>query len=206
MANMNYNQARIYKITCNLPTINEIYIGSTADYENRCIKHRHDCYNVNSNNYSCKVYNYIRANGGFGNFTIDVIEHYPCVNKTAMRIREQYWINEYKPTLNTNRAYRTDEELKEDIKQYRTNNKDYFNQYNNQYRTTNLEYFKQYRTANKEQLRSKAKQVIQCSHCDKTYTKQNKTHHQKSKYCKNFKSTTSESSTESFIESDTDVE
>ena len=180
MSNQNFNQARIYKITCNLPTINEIYIGSTANYEERCIKHRTHCHNVNHPSYGYKVYNYIRANGGFGNFTIDVIEHYPCANKTAMRIREQYWIDEYKPTLNNNKAYITADELKEWHQKYRINNND--------------------------QLRAKAKQVIQCSLCDKTYTKSNKLKHQKSKYCKNYIFTASESTTESFIESDTDVE
>jgi hypothetical protein len=184
MSNQNYNQARIYKITCNLPSINQIYIGSTADYEARCIAHRSDCHNVNSPNYGYKVYNYIRANGGFGNFTIDVIEHYPCANKTAMRIREQYWINEYKPTLNTNKAYRTEEEKKE-----------YGCDYSNRYYKENI-----------DKCKSKKKEVVHCSKCDKTYTYSNKQTHLRSKYCKNYKSTASESSSESFIESDTDVE
>jgi hypothetical protein len=177
MSNQNYNQARIYKISCNLPTINQIYIGSTADYESRCIKHRHDCHNVNHPNYGYKVYNYIRANGGFGNFTIDVIEHYPCANKTAMRIREQYWIDEYKPTLNTNRAYRTEEDSKQDQKHH--------NDINNS---------------------NRPKGKFNCTNCDKTYTFINKSRHLKSKYCKNYKSTTSESSSESIINSDSDTD
>ena len=175
----NYNQARIYKITCNLPTINEIYIGSTADYESRCLNHRSYCHNVKHPNYGNKVYNYIRANGGFGNFTIDVIEHYPCANKTAMRKREQYWINEYKPTLNTNRAYISEDERKEYAKHH--------NDINNPINNSN---------------RPKGK--FNCTNCDKTYTYTNKTAHINTKYCKNYKSTASES--ESFIESDTDVE
>jgi predicted GIY-YIG superfamily endonuclease len=199
----NYNQARIYKITCNLPTINEIYIGSTADYEQRCINHYSDCNNVNSPNYGYKVYNYIRNNGNFGNFTIDVIEHYPCANKTEMRIREQYYINAFKPTLNTNRAYRTEEELKEYnneySNQYRNDNPEYFKQYQNQYRQQYPEYFKQNNN-------NRPKGKFNCSNCDKTYTYTNKKTHLKSKYCKNYKSTASESSTESIINSDTDVE
>jgi len=185
---MNYNQARIYKITCNLPTINEIYIGSTADYEARCINHRHDCYNLNHPRYGFKVYNYIRTNGGFGNFTIDVIEHYPCANKTAMRIREQYWIDKYKPTLNTNRAYRSEDDLKE-----------YTNQYNKQYRTDNKDYYTKFNN-------NRPQGKFNCSNCDKSYTYSNKQTHLRTKYCKNFKSTTSESSSESIINSDTDVE
>jgi phage FluMu protein Com len=175
---MNYNQARIYKISCNLPTINEIYIGSTADYETRSANHRSDCNNINSPNYSYKVYNYIRANGGFGNFTIDVIEYYPCANKKAMRIREQYWIDQLKPTLNNNRAYQSSEDLIQYQKYYQ----------------------KQYYQDNKIELAIKKIEIIQCSKCDKTFTRVNKSQHQKTKYCKNYNSTTSESSSESFIE------
>jgi hypothetical protein len=130
------------------------------------------------------VYNYIRANGGFGNFTIDVIEHYPCANKTAMRIREQYWINEYKPTLNTNRAYISTEEYI-----------DYFN----------IATKKHYQN-NKTKILNDKKQVIQCTNCDKTYTKRHKSTHQKTTYCKNYKSTASESSSESIINSDSDTD
>ena len=178
MSNMNYNQARIYKISCNLPTINEFYIGSTADYESRCINHRSDCHNVKAPNYGYKVYNYIRSKGGFGNFTIDVIEHYPCADKKAMRIREQYWIDELQPTLNGNKAYQSVDDLK---------------QYKHQYKKT-VEY------------KNKWNQVIQCDHCDKTYTRVNKLRHRRSKYCKNyiFIAHESESTTESFIESDTE--
>jgi len=173
MPSQYYNQSRIYKISCNLPSINQIYIGSTADFETRCISHRADCYNINSTNYSYKVYNYIRNNGGFGNFTIDVIEHYPCADKTALRIREQYWINEYKPTLNSIRAYMTKEEEKQYQKQYQ----------------------KEYQ-----------KQITTCLKCGKNHTIANTTHHRRTKYCQNHQSTPSESTTESFIESDTDVE
>jgi site-specific recombinase XerD len=68
------------------------------------------------------------------------------------------------------------------------------------------EYFKQYRNNNKDQLKSKSNQIIQCSNCDKSYRKKSKSIHVRTKYCKNYKSTTSESSTESIINSDTDVE
>jgi len=177
MSNQNYNQARIYKITCNLPTINEIYIGSTADYEQRCINHWSACHNVNHPNYRFKVYNYIRNNGGFGNFTIDVIEHYPCANKTEMRIREQHYINALKPTLNERRAYQSEEDLKLQ--------KQYHNDINNS---------------------NRPKGKFNCTNCNKTYTYANKQTHLRSKYCQNYKSTTSESSSESIINSDSDTD
>jgi hypothetical protein len=179
----NYNQSRIYKISCNLQTINEIYIGSTADYETRCTNHWSCCNNIDSPEYKKNVYNYIRNNGGFGNFTIDVIEHYPCANKTELRIREQYYINIFKPTLNTNRAYISQEESKEYNKQimkkHYHNNPAYIDSYN---------------------------KIIKCSNCDKSYKRCNKTVHMRTKYCQNYKATTTDSSSESIIESETDVD
>jgi hypothetical protein len=176
----NYNESRIYKIYCTLSTINEFYIGSSAEYEKRCILHKSDCNNINSHRYSYKLYNYIRNNGGWNNFTVEVLEKYPCKDRTELNIREEWWKNQLQPTLNNNKAYRSEEDLKD--------------------------YYKKHYINNKTHIRSNAKQVIQCSNCDKTYTKENKTHHQKTKYCKNYKSTTSESSTESIIHSDSDTE
>jgi hypothetical protein len=195
----NYNESRIYKIWCNLQGVDEIYIGSSARFIERCKLHESDCNNINSPRYSYKLYQYIRNNGGFQNFKIHVIEEFPCENRTSLNIREEYWKKELQPTLNTNRAYRTEEELKEDLIQYRTDNPEYFKQYRNQYRQQYPEYFKQNNN-------NRPKGKFNCSNCDKTYTYTNKKTHLKSKYCKNYKSTASESSTESIINSDTDVE
>ena len=173
----NYNESRIYKIWCNLNGIDEIYIGSSARFINRCILHESDCNNINSPRYRLKLYNYIRNNGGFGNFTIDVIEHYPCANKKELIIREEYWKNELNPSLNHNKAHRT----KQDEKQYQ---KEYQKEYHKEYQ----------------------KQSVKCSKCGKKYNRYNTFNHQRTKYCQNYKSTASESTTESFIESDTDVE
>jgi hypothetical protein len=169
----NYNESRIYKIYCTLSTINEFYIGSSARYEERCILHKSDCNNINSPRYSYKLYNYIRNNGGWENFTVEVLEKFPCKNRTELNIREEWWKQQKCPTLNNNRAYRTDNEIKEDRKQFNNN-------------------------------RPQGK--FNCTNCDKTYTYVNKQTHLKSKYCKNYKSTTSESSTESIIHSDSDTE
>jgi hypothetical protein len=49
------------------------------------------------------------------------------------------------------------------------------------------------------------KKIVQCSKCNKTYTKGNKTIHLNSKYCKNYISTSSDSDSDIFIRSDTDI-
>jgi hypothetical protein len=171
----NYNESRIYKIWCNLNGIDEIYIGSSARFVGRCKLHESDCNNINSPRYGYKLYQYIRNNGGFENFTIDVLEKYPCKNKTELHIREEYWKNELNPTLNTNKAHRTEQ----DVKQYQ---KEYHKEYQKQ-----------------EKCKHYLKQIITCSKCGKKHDRRNTTNHQRTKYCQNYKSTSSESSTESDI-------
>jgi hypothetical protein len=178
----NYNESRIYKIYCTLSTINEFYIGSSARYEERCILHKSDCNNINSIRYSLKLYQYIRNNGGWNNFTVEVLEKYPCKNRTELNIREEWWKKQEQPTLNERKAHRTINDKKE---------------YNN-------EKTSEYYHNNSTNIKLKANEVIKCSICNKTFTRANRSTHQKSKYCQNYKSTSSESSTESIIHSDSE--
>jgi hypothetical protein len=158
----NYNESKIYKIYSNLDGINEIYIGSTSNFNFRCYLHRSDCNNFNSPRFCYKLYNYIRSNGGFNNFIIEELEHYRCNNKNELNIREEYWINLLKPSLNNKKAHTTKEEIKKYKKIYQQQ-----------------EHIKQY-----------LKTTIRCLKCDKTHTRRDTTHHQKTKYCKNFKKNT----------------
>jgi len=155
----NYNESKIYKIYSNSEGINEIYVGSSARFIERCEQHRSDCYNINSPRYILKLYNYIRSNGGFNNFIIQEIEHYSCNNRTELNIREEYWKAQLNPTLNIIKAHIT----KEELKQYK---KDYQQQ----------EHVKEY-----------LKTIIRCPKCNKEHTRRDTTHHQNTKYCKNFK-------------------
>jgi group I intron endonuclease len=155
----NYDESKIYKIYSNLLGINEIYVGSSANFVARCDQHKSDCYNINSPRYIYKLYNYIRSNGGFNNFIIEEIEHYSCNNRTELNIREEYWKNQLNPTLNIIKAHTT----KEELKQYK---KDYQQQ---------------------ERIKLYLKTIITCPKCNKNHTRRDTTHHQKTKYCKNFK-------------------
>jgi hypothetical protein len=51
--------------------------------------------------YWCKVYQYIRANGGWDNFTKDIIEAGTCSDCKFIKQKEQYYITLHKPTLNS---------------------------------------------------------------------------------------------------------
>lgn len=171
-----YANAQIYWIHCRDANINQFYVGSTCNFYNRRNKHINCCNNINNPLYNKSLYNYIRENGGWNNFRMDTIEPYPCDSKLELLINEQEWINILEPKLNKSRAYRTYDEHKEQMKNFQKINKKDLQQYRNK--------------------------VIKCSNCDKTFTFVNKNQHLRTEYCKNYKSTASES----FIESDTDVE
>jgi hypothetical protein len=68
------------------------------------------------------------------------------------------------------------------------------------------QYNEKMRTYDRKRDNKVNKIFIKCSNCDKSYTNRRKKAHLNSLYCKNYNVTTSESDSESFIESDTDVE
>lgn len=90
----------IYKICCE----NEIYIGHTTNLYKRIKRHQYSI----KNNFNTKLYKHI-----IGKFWyLEIIEMYPCENSKEANQREQHWIKILKPTLNVNKAYRTDEDNK----------------------------------------------------------------------------------------------
>tara|TARA_R110000823_G_scaffold176435_1_gene308933 strand:+ start:29 stop:469 length:441 start_codon:yes stop_codon:yes gene_type:complete len=123
---------KIYKITPH--ECCEFYIGSTWDMEQREIGHR-----IASKNNTYKIYEKIRECGGFD---MEVLYEYECENENELHMEEQRCMDKLNPTLNSNRAYRSDDDLKK-----------YNQQYHKQYAVDNKEkqtaYIKQYRIDNK---------------------------------------------------------
>ena len=87
----------IYIIFCNDEGIEEFYIGSTSNFEKRKTNHRFKC--NDSINYNYKVYQKIRENGGFDNWSMVVLQH--CSNFDELKLLEQEYFEALKPTLNT---------------------------------------------------------------------------------------------------------
>jgi hypothetical protein len=141
----------IYKISIG----EQDYIGSTRDLKQRKTHHKYDCNTLGRPNYNFQLYQNIRNNGGWDCCIITPIEEFDCETKRQAECREEYWRREYKATLNTNRAYRTEDELKE---QKKINTK----------------------KANKKiNEKKKLEEPVQC-HCGGKY-KKNKNRHLKSK-------------------------
>ena len=71
-----YSETIIYKLCCKDTTINQIYVGHTTNINKRKHNHKTNCCNSNLQNYNLFVYNFIRENGGWDNWSIIQIEAY----------------------------------------------------------------------------------------------------------------------------------
>lgn len=137
---INYNKTIIYKIAkYNEEDPLNIYIGHTTDFPNRKSDHKRFCNNPDTNKYNYKIYQYIRANGGWECFNMNEIEKYPCIDANEARAREEHIRKELGATLNSIRAYRTEEEKQECNKIYKDINNEKSKEYRRMYKETNSE-------------------------------------------------------------------
>jgi len=95
---IDYSNTIIYKITCKDATINDVYVGHTTNFVQRKHAHKQSCINIKSSNYKCKVYEAIRNNGGWDNWTMEIINFFNCLDHYEARQKEQ----EYFVLLNAN--------------------------------------------------------------------------------------------------------
>lgn len=102
-----YSDSSIYRIyNRNKPS--DFYIGSSRCIRERMRCHYEGCNNENTARYNSKLYTHIRDNGGWGYWVIDEIYNFSCNSEAELREKEQEFINRLKPTLNINRAAKTD--------------------------------------------------------------------------------------------------
>lgn len=164
---MDYSKTIIYKIVCNNLMITECYVGHTTNFIKRRNSHKSQCNNKNSNCYDYKVYQFIRNNGGWDNWSMIEIEKYSCNDVNEAVARERYWIEYLKSNLNYNIPLRTcaDREIlnKEKLQEYRAN----------------------YRIENKNKINENQKQKFSCE-CGGRYIYSNKIQHLKTEKHKNF--------------------
>lgn len=154
-----YSQTIIYKLCCKDTTILDIYIGHTTNFTQRKNQHKTSCYNENDKKYNQCVYQFIRDNGGWDNWTMIQIQEHNLKNKREAESTEHYWIEQLGAKLNTNKPYA---KCKEEPKIYKENwyeeKKDYILEKSKQNYEENkeqkLEYQKQYAKENKEQVKS----------------------------------------------------
>jgi len=142
---IDYSKTVIYCIKCKDDNITEEYIGSTTDFIKRKYQHKTSCNNEKSKEYNQLKYKIIRENGGWDNWIMIELEKYSCNDKRESEKREEDIRIERKASLNMKKAFTTEEQIKEYLKEYREQNKGKIKEYNKEYK-------KKYYEENKEKI------------------------------------------------------
>ena len=141
-----YSNGKIYKITNAVN--NDIYVGSTV----QTLEERMRLHKVKAKIYpERKLYKRF-FEIGFDNFTIELIEQYPCKNKDELETKEFEYIRMLKPVYNKN-----------NIKY-------------NQYEKDNFKKGELYRLRNKAMINAKKNVKVNCA-CGRQYTMNHKSRH-----------------------------
>ena len=118
---------------------NDCYIGKTRNIIKRMALHK---YYSKSSTY--KLYEFMRANGGFENFTYEILE--TNIPEEQGVYKERYYFDIYQPSLNSNVPNRSQQESKlyyrtknrlqiiENVRQWQKDNRERFNKYQKEYK------------------------------------------------------------------------
>ena len=153
---INYDKTHFYKIVCRDTSIKDCYVGHTTDFNSRKSKHKSRCSNPTDKKHNYNVYRFIRANGGWENWEMILIETHKCQDVLEARKIERDYKEQLEGSLNAYVPSRTQTE-------YRNEHRDKYRNYNKQYYEDNkddiLQYHKDYYEHNKERLIEEQKQT-----------------------------------------------
>lgn len=146
---MDYSKTLIYHFVCQDTNITSSYVGSTTNLSQRKNSHKRNCHNESHKDYNILLYKTIRDNGGWTNWKMVVLEEYPeCQFYYQQTRREQEWINRLKPELNMRAAYVSEEDFKEQkkeyLKEYREKNKEQIKEQHHEWCDKNKDKIKEY--------------------------------------------------------------
>ena len=110
---IDYSNTIFYKIFCKNPEIIDLYVGHTTNFVQRKHGHKQNCINMKSPNYKYKLYNFIRNNGGWDNWNMEIIAFHNCDDHYHARKKEQHYYKELNATLNSIEPYAIKKEKKE---------------------------------------------------------------------------------------------
>ena len=100
-AEIDYSNTIIYKIACKDLKIKDLYVGYTTNYVQRKYAHKQNCNNSKSVNYSYKLYEVIRNNGGWYNWKMSIVNFFDCKDQYEAREKEQEYFVSLNATLNS---------------------------------------------------------------------------------------------------------
>ena len=168
-----YSNSVVYKIYCKDQSVTECYVGSTTDLCHRSVAHKTQCNNDKSKGHNSPVYKFIRANGGWQNWTMEVLQSYPeCATKAELLKYERLHMESLKASLNRDVPGRTKREYDQ---AHREQKRNYYQAHRDQRR----EQMRKWRRAHREQRLEK----IECQFCGSTITRNGMARHQRTKKC-----------------------
>ena len=165
---VNYNNTVIYMIYKPDSDLNT-YVGHTTNFKKRVTNHR-TRYNGKDFPYcNLQLYDYMRENGQFDEWTFEIITEYPCNSKREAEKKEQHFIDLFKSELNSMKAYTSSEDANIRSKKYR---KVYYDNHTEEILSKNKKYRdvhkdeiaitkKNYYENNKEEILSKHKKYYE---------------------------------------------
>jgi hypothetical protein len=154
-----YSNTVIYKIICNDENINDVYVGSTTNFKTRKLNHKYNCNNEKCIKYNYNIYKFIRANGGWYNFSMILVVNFPCNNSSEAHERERYHYDILNCTMNTNVPNRTRKEYKKEyVEENKEKNKEYIKKYREENKDKIKEQRRLYRLKNKEKNKEKLRE------------------------------------------------
>jgi hypothetical protein len=164
-----YCKTVIYRIFCKDTNITDCYIGRTINFNSRKAGHK-----LSSRKSQLKVYRKIRECGGWNNWNMEIVNIFICKNKDEKKIKEQQYINYFKPTLNSISACSNKYEIGNieniyneiEIKQVELVCEFCKNTFNTVYSFNNH----QKRATYCLQIQNKKEDKFICKYCNKTYT------------------------------------
>ena len=152
-----YSKTIIYKIVCNDLNVNQCYVGHTTDMTKRKCQHKSCCHNDKDKGHNHKIYKIIRENGGWSNWSMILVEKFPCKDKFEACKRERELYEGLGAKMNIQRPYITQEDTKEYYKKYYQDHKEEIEQYQKKYHEDHKEELKQnkkqYYQDHKEQIK-----------------------------------------------------
>ena len=194
-----YSKTIMYKFVCNDLNVTDCYVGHTINMTKRKYKHKSICHNEKDKHHNLKIYQIIRENGGWSNWSMILVEKFPCKDKPEACKREREIFEELGAKMNMLIPYRTQEEYKEYHeeydKQYREDHKEKIEQYGKQYYQDHKEehkeyyqdhkeYYKEYHKQYREENKAEINKKIECDFCKKRLSKRNMKRHIKTCKCK----------------------
>lgn len=151
-------QISFYKFVCKTDNVVNCYVGSTANFRQRKNKHKTTCNNANDPQHNTLIYQTMRENGGWENWTMVEIANKLCASKRDAERQEQEYMNELKPSMNSIKAFNTEDDITERKRQWYAENADKVAEQHKQYRAENADKIKDYLTENADKIKEKRKQ------------------------------------------------